>query len=77
VSPDLAMQRIALEAAATLEKEGITVNILAAPQFGDLYNEDDTFKQLVPVRTSSDPVILILHSSGTFEPPVLVKALTH
>jgi hypothetical protein len=77
VSPDLAMQRIALEAAATLEKEGITVNILAAPQFGDLYNEDDTFKQLVPVRTSSDPAVLILHSSGIFVPLVLVNTLTH
>lgn len=66
VSPDSAMQRIALEATAILEKEGIIVKILPVPQFDDLYNEDDTFKQLVPVRISADPIILILHSSGMF-----------
>jgi hypothetical protein len=62
------MQRIALEAIAILEKEGISVKILPVPQFGDLYNEDDTFKQMVPVRISEDPIILILHSSGMFGP---------
>jgi hypothetical protein len=64
------MQRIALEAVAILEKEGIMVNILPVPQFNNLYNEDDAFKQLVPVPTFADSVIVILHSSGTSEPQV-------
>lgn len=59
------MQRIALEATMVLEREGIIVNILPAPQFDDFYNEDGSFRQLAPVRVSADPVVLILHSSGT------------
>jgi hypothetical protein len=66
------MQRLALEAVAVLEKEGIIVNILPVPLFDDLYNEDDTCKQLIPVRVSADPVIIILHSSGTFGPQVSI-----
>jgi len=76
VSPDSAMQRIALEAVATLEKEGIVVNVLPVPQFGDLYNEDDAFKQLVPVRISSDPVVIILHSSGMLRTQVSATRAT-
>ncbi|XP_006463297.1 hypothetical protein AGABI2DRAFT_120116 [Agaricus bisporus var. bisporus H97] len=75
VSPDSAMQRIALEATAILEKEGIIVKILPVPQFDDLYNEDDTFKQLVPVRISADPIILILHSSGSTAQPKPISML--
>jgi hypothetical protein len=74
-SPDLAMQRIALEATAILEKEGITFSVLAAPQFGELYNEDHSHKQLVPVRSCADPVVLILHSSGGLACQLLVAPL--
>jgi hypothetical protein len=59
------MQRIALEAIAILEKEAISVKILSVPQFDDLYN-DVAFNQVAPVRVSEDPIIIILHSSGTF-----------
>jgi hypothetical protein len=75
VSPDLAMQQIALEATTILEKEGIAVSVLAAPQFGELYNGDDSHKQLVPVRSCADPVVLILHSSGELTRQPLVALL--
>lgn len=68
VSPDPAMQRIALDACEILKGEGITVNIVPAPQFGDLYNEDNTSNKLTPLRSSPDPVVLILHSSGRSGP---------
>lgn len=68
VSPDPAMQRLASEVSAKLETEGITVNTVLTPQFGDLYNEDNTFRKLLPARNLVTPVILILHSSGTLRP---------
>ncbi|KAF7761593.1 hypothetical protein Agabi119p4_9585 [Agaricus bisporus var. burnettii] len=75
VSPDSAMQRIALEATMVLEREGIIVNILPAPQFDDFYNEDGSFRQLAPVRVSADPVVLILHSSGSTAQPKPIPML--
>lgn len=76
VSPDTAMQRLALDACTLLKSEGIDVHILPAPQFEDLYNQDSSVTQLAPVRSSPDPEILILHSSGSTAQPKPIPFLS-
>ncbi|KXN82193.1 Polyketide synthase HetM [Leucoagaricus sp. SymC.cos] len=75
VSPDSAMQRLASDACTLLENEGIDVHILPVPQFNDLYNQDKSCSELAPVRSSPDPVVLILHSSGSTAQPKPVPFL--
>ncbi|XP_006456444.1 hypothetical protein AGABI2DRAFT_211390 [Agaricus bisporus var. bisporus H97] len=69
VSQDRTMQRLASEVGARLKDEGIIINIIPAPQFSDLYNEDSTYRELLPMKNSSDPVTIILHSSGSTAQP--------
>ena len=69
VSADPAMQRLAHEANEILAKEGRAFEFLPMPLFEDLYGPggDD---ELVPMgKVDQDKVAIIMHSSGTFEPP--------
>ncbi|KAJ3572833.1 hypothetical protein NP233_g2821 [Leucocoprinus birnbaumii] len=75
VSPDAAMQRLARDACTLLKSEGIDVHILPVPQLGDLYNEDNTLSHLAPVRNTPDPIVLILHSSGSTAQPKPISFL--
>ena len=69
VSADPAMQRLAREANEILAKEGREFEFLPMPLFEDLYGPggDDG---LVPMgNVHQDKVAIIMHSSGTSEPP--------
>lgn len=63
VSPDSANQRLAQGAAAILSNEGIGLEILAMPLFGDLFNGTDC-EDAKLVKVDPSQHALILHSSG-------------
>ncbi|KAJ3566240.1 hypothetical protein NP233_g7123 [Leucocoprinus birnbaumii] len=69
VSQDAVMQSCALEACAILKSEGIDVHILPMPQFEDMYGQDNLTNRLPVVKNLLDPIVLMIHSSGSTARP--------
>lgn len=66
VSPDHAMQHLALEASDILKQESMDLTLLPIPQFDQIYYKDSasTLDEGRLRRPSADDPVLILHSSG-------------